>query len=164
MRYSTKIEKEINLLASLIYAKLEEDGHWRMKMFLKRDFLETFKVKNVVFYRQLGYLRDHGYIEYQSPKENRAGKIKSLKLVDMDGEIHPKALSSLDSFKPSKIKILSALYKLGESTTNDIKYFLGDMPRATISRILLSLEREGKIESLVNTYKGSNIENKWRLI
>lgn len=163
MRYSKQIEKEINLLASLIYAKLDEEGHWRMKMFFKREFLETFKVKNVVFYRQLGYLKDHGYIEYISPKENRAGRIKTLKLVDMDGEIHPKAISSVEGFKPSKIKILSAMYKLGDSTTNDIKYFLGDMPRATVSRILLSLEREGKVESLVETHKGSNKENIWRL-
>ncbi|WKV24053.1 hypothetical protein PSYJYH_000018 [Bacillus phage PSYJ-YH] len=163
MRYSKKIEKEINLLASLIYCKLDEEGHWRMKMFSTKELLEVFPIKSNIFYRQLGYLKQHGYIEYVSPKENRAGKIKTLVPVEFDGEVDHETLSNMDKFKPNKLKIISALKTLDECTTNDVKYYLDDTPRATISRILLSLEREGIVESLVETHKGSNIENKWRL-
>lgn len=164
MRYSIKIEKEINLLASLIYSKLDQDGHWRAKIFFTEDLMESFKTTRVVIYRQLRYLANHGYISYTSPKENRAGKIKTLQTLEYDGTINEEAFISLDKFKTNKVKVLSAMHTLKECSTNEVKYLIEDTSRATVSRLLLMLEREGIIESLVETYKGSNIENKWRLV
>lgn len=164
MRYPKKIEKEINLLAALIYGKLDTEGHWRMKMFSTDELLKVFHIKSNILYRQLGYLKQKGYVEYTSPKENRAGKVKTLHNLDLDGNIVDEALASLDKFKPTKLKILSAMHTINECTTNEIKYFIEDTPRSTIARVLLELERDGRVESLVETYKGSNLENKWRLI
>lgn len=163
MRYSTKIEKEINLLASMIYSKLDQDGHWRAKIFFTEDLMETFKTTRVVIYRQLRHLKEFGYISYVSPKENRAGRIKTLQTLEYDGTIEPEALESIDKFKSNKLKVLSAMYTLKSATTNEVKYIVGDASRATVSRLLLMLEKEGKVESLVETYKGSNLENIWRV-
>lgn len=164
MRYSIKIEKEINLLASLIYARLEEEGYHRMKIFFVEDLEKTFKVKRQVIYRQLKYLRDKGYIRYSPAKENRAGKLRILEVVILDGEIHEDSLDRIEVFRANRLKIMSAMLKLGQATTNEVKYLLGDVPRATVARLLLAFEKEGKIESLVETYKSSNKENIWRLI
>lgn len=164
MRYSIKIEKEINLLASLIYAKLEEDGYHRMKIFFVEDLADIFKVKKQVIYRQLKYLRDFGYIKYSPAKENRAGKLRVLEVLILDGEVNDEAFNYLETFRANRLKIMSAMLKLGQATTNEVKYLLGDIPRATVSRLLLTFHKEGVLDSLEETYKGSNKENTWRLI
>lgn len=166
LRYSTELEGEINLMSALLYAKLEEDGHWRKKIFHIESLMSYFKTGKANMYRQLNYLKDFGYIEYTKPYENKPGTVKTLKIVNCDSSIDVDALKRLPKFNSTRLKILTALSAMGQASTNQIMHYVETQSRSTISRVLLELQKANMIYSFCKVphkERPNVMENIWEV-
>ncbi|WDS60657.1 hypothetical protein BC7_00060 [Bacillus phage BC-7] len=161
MRYSTKIEKEINLLASMLYTHFEDQGCYRKRPINAELLAKQFKTSKSNIHVQLRYLMHSGYISYDKAYESVSAKVKTLKVVDFDGYVDYNQLSRLPKFHPNRIKILSELSSKGVLTSKQIWCNIKDIPRTTVSRIMLELKR---LELVKQENAFETRESNWRLI